>query len=114
MLFNLADIWGCIPMCERTANLVFGSAVNTLTPFIPKSFIDALFQVAFPSWWEIRLEAYLQSYEIESAEEIIDEETVAVYLVNRIWMLQVGACILLGGCNIAEPRCEIFTWYEPA
>jgi len=97
--------WYCIPPLEQDVNTDMASAYGSMTQFVAKTLIDAKFLAAFPSWWQIRRDAWIACYNIHEDTVIIDELEIPVYLAINTWMSEVYACQLTGGCLLGQPVC---------
>lgn len=105
MAVSVADLWGCIAEPEQAVNALMADASVSMTQFVPRAVVNAVFEAYSPGWGEERRIAWQRLYAVLTGTVIIGETEVPVFLATSAWMIEVGVCRFGGGCEVDGPYC---------
>lgn len=91
---------------------MMADASASMTPYVLKSIVTAVFSIAAPGWAETRRDAWSGLYNVSETTIEIDEVEFAVYVADQQWMTELYTCRLSGGCQYPVERCLQFNFYN--
>jgi hypothetical protein len=97
--------WGCIPDAEATAARMMALSSILGVALVPAVYVDAVFLLASPGWWETRLLAFRGGWNIGEGEIEVDDVPVRFYVCSAAWVSDVSACVVDAGCVPGSGDC---------
>jgi len=111
MIVPVIEFWRCIPQVERIADYTMASAYAELTPYTSADIIQAIFSVAFPSWWEIRFAAWQSAMNAPITTIEIDGVELSIIYIDPVWAAPLKEAIIDGEIDLFASRCPSALWF---
>lgn len=103
--WDVVWFWGCVPDPERRASSAVADAQGLGLPGAHADVVDLIFQVAFPLWWETRLAAWREMWQIQEATIEDGEDEVRIYKTEAYWWDLLYTCQVTLGCGYGGLDC---------
>jgi len=101
----VVERWRCQGKAERYAAWYLSEYVATPIDEVPRQEVSDIF--AIQSSWSpaLREEVWMLAWGVDVEEREIGGETIEVILINKVWMVELWACRVLGCCDRDPVPC---------